>query len=123
MATMNKKRTVINNGDEVSAYGRATMARFMMVLCKDDMDRIKFSGENELTVDLHGLGAKASIILLNNIINLNRASCDIKVIHGFNHGTALKDVVNSRFFNPRIKGRAVVANNPGMTILSCKSAV
>ena len=99
------------------------MMRFKMVLKKDDVARIEKTGEKELTVDLHGLGTKDSLVLLNNIINLNRDSCNLCVIHGFNHGTALREMINERFRNPRIKDRTILKDNPGMTILSCEAAI
>ena len=92
--------------------------RLNIVLKKEDMDRIKISNE-DIVVDLHSLGTKDAMILVNNIINLTRQECNIKVIHGYNHGTDMKDMINSRFKNPRIKERKGVKQNLGVTILSC----
>lgn len=97
------------------------MMRFEMVMKKDDLARIDVK-DNTITVDLHGLGTCDSNILLNNIINLNREQHEIRVIHGFNHGIALKDMINRRFNNARIIGRTINPNNPGMTILACAAA-
>lgn len=97
------------------------MMRFQVVMKKDDLDRIMVK-DNTITVDLHGLGTCDSNILLNNIINLSRDECEIRVIHGFNHGVALKDMINRRFNNARITGRTVDPKNPGMTILACAAA-
>lgn len=94
------------------------MARMEMVLKKEDMDRIKVSG-NKIQVDFHGLGTKDALILLNNVINLNRNSCDIEAIHGYNHGTCLKEMINQRFRNPRIQKRIVSEANPGVTFIKC----
>lgn len=98
------------------------MARFSLVLKKEDMARIHVKNEAEIFVDLHGLRTDEAIKFLNNIINLNKEECIIRVIHGFNHGTALRDMINNRFCNPRIRNRQVVKSNPGMTILRCASA-
>lgn len=93
--------------------------RMELVFKKEDMERIKAGKNGEITVDLHGLGTKESIVLLNNIININMDSCKIRVIHGYNHGVALKDMVNQRFCNQRITERFTSKKNPGITILSC----
>jgi hypothetical protein len=99
------------------------MNRFRLVLKKEDMERIRISDTNdeEIIVDLHELGTKEAMVLVNNIINLNRDNCNIKVIHGYNHGTALKDMINSRFKNPRIVSRHGVASNLGVTVIQCRA--
>ena len=94
--------------------------RLSLVLNKEDIQRIKVS-EGNITVDLHNLGTKDAMILINNIININRDECNIRLIHGYNHGIALKDMINSRFKNPRIVKKQAVSGNLGMTILACKS--
>lgn len=108
---MNKEEMLIN--------------RLSMILNKEDIKRIKIKKNNEtnveeFAVDLHNLGTKDAMVLVNNIINLNRDECEIEVIHGYNHGIALKDMINSRFHNPRIMEKKSVARNMGITILACK---
>lgn len=100
-----------------------TKMMMKMILKKDDIARVGINGENSFSVDLHGLGTKDSMVLVNNLINLNRNACKITIIHGFNHGTALKEMINGRFENKRIANRNSVANNPGITILDCVAAL
>lgn len=99
-----------------------TMMMFKMVLRCEDLRRINIIDNEEIAVDLHGLGTKDSLVLMNNIINLNRNQCSIEVIHGFNHGTALKDMINGRFYNRRVVSMKPAPNNPGVTVLECASA-
>lgn len=99
-----------------------TMMMFKMVFRGEDLQRINVIGNEEIAVDLHGLGTKDSLVLMNNIINLNRNQCSIEVIHGFHHGTALKDMINGRFYNRRVVSMKPAPNNPGVTVLECASA-
>jgi len=97
------------------------LARLTLVLKKADLDRIRIEERTDtVLVDLHNLGTKDAKILLNNIINLNKNDCNIKVIHGYNNGIALKDMINRRFVNPRIEKKTECVNNKGVTILACK---
>lgn len=96
------------------------LKRLNMVLPQKDLARITIEKDTDaVLVDLHNMGTKDAKILLNNIINLNRNGCVIKVIHGYNHGIALKDMINGRFNNPRINTKEEHEKNKGMTILSC----
>lgn len=99
-----------------------TMMMFKMVFRGEDLQRINVINNREIEVDLHGLGTKASLIFINNIINLNRNQCELNVIHGFNHGTALKDMINGRLHNRRITNIKPVVGNPGVTVLECAAA-
>lgn len=99
-----------------------TMSMFKIIFGNDDLQRINVISDNEVSVDLHGLGTRASIVLVNNVINLNRGKCELSVIHGFNHGTALKDMINNRFHNPRVINMKRVVGNYGVTVLECAAA-
>ena len=99
-----------------------TMSMFKIIFGNDDLQRINVISNNEVSVDLHGLGTRASLTLVNNVINLNRGKCELSIIHGFHHGTALKDMINRRFTNHRIIGMKPVEGNPGVTVLECAAA-
>lgn len=101
--------------------GTELKSRLALVLKKEDLARIKVPDEDKVIIDLHNLGTKEAMILVNNVINLNKKECEINVIHGYNHGIALKDMINNRFKNSRIVERKSVAGNEGMTVLACKS--
>ena len=75
--------------------GTELKSRLALVLKKDDLARIKVVDEEKILVDLHNLGTKEAMILVNNIINLNRNECEISVIHGYNHGIALIAEISS----------------------------
>lgn len=95
--------------------------RLSLVLSSNDMNRIKISSNNGITIDLHNLGTREAMILINNVINIIPDECCIKLIHGYNHGVALKEMINCRFKNPRIERKESVDGNLGATVLVCKS--
>lgn len=92
------------------------MGRLNMVLTKEDINRIQ-EYPDRMFVDLHGKSRKEAKQLLNNIINIIRHPFTIEVVHGYNHGTALKDMIITEEINPRIISRNVPAYNVGETIL------
>lgn len=70
-----------------------------------------------LRVDLHKMKVWEATVYLNNVVN--RTPKDIKeivVIHGYNNGTALLDMVRNDFVNKRIKMK-LKGLNQGITSL------
>lgn len=93
----------------------------LQIFCKsDDFYRFKFytyRGHLSITVDVHGLSCKEAYRLINNIINYANSSFGLVVIHGFNHGTAIKDMLANSFNNPNIEIKYVDPYNPGITYI------
>ena len=97
------------------------MDKLSMILTKDELDRIKIIKNNsEICMDLHKLTAKQAKRLVSNLIALNRTSFSLRLIHGYNHGTAIKEMLWNKFDNDRLKERKTVENNPGQTIFMIK---
>ena len=95
--------------------------KLMMVMTKDEMGRIKFNGRL-ITVDLHGLTSRMAERLIKNIMALDREGYDICAIHGYSHGTAIKEMISGRLQGSRLKGKDPVKRNPGRTILRMQAA-
>ena len=79
--------------------------RFSQVLTGEDIKRINIKEKNgniKIMVDVHGMTVKAAKRLINNIINMAMTVVEIVIIHGYNHGTAIKDMLLNRFENSHI---------------------
>ncbi len=81
--------------------------RILFVTPKGDSKRLKFKEcDNEVlnvTVDVHGMKCWEARKFLNNILNIAKSRIEISVIHGYNHGTDIKDMINCNFSNPHIQ--------------------
>ena len=95
------------------------MGRLNMILTKDDMNRIQ-EYPDRMSLALHGKTKKEAKRLLNNVINTIRHPFTMEVIHGYNHGTVLKDMIFEEMINPRIITKDVPFYNIGETILYIK---
>ena len=100
--------------------------RLEMVFTKEEIARITEKVSNNMhtiTVDVHGLKVKEAQRLLKNLTALNREGYDITVIHGYTHGTAIKNMLESdQLNNPRITGKEKVKGNYGRTVIKMNSA-
>lgn len=89
-----------------------------MILTKDELRRVKArikNGKAEITVNVHNMHVKEAQRLLKNLIAVDRKCEEMHVIHGFNHGTAIKDMIASDLVSPRIISKSVRRDNPGLT--------
>ena len=97
--------------------------RIRLLFTDEEISRItEYGTQRKLSVDLHGMKASKAVTFLKNIILLNRDEFEIHVIHGFNHGTAIKDTI---YRDAAIKRRYSLQGinwNPGETILKVKAA-
>lgn len=74
----------------------------------------------KIFADVHGMTVRQAKRFINNIINVvNRIGIKFKlaVIHGYNRGTAIKEMLATSFYNPHISYRYVVPNNQGITYM------
>ncbi len=96
------------------------MQKMTFVMFGDDLWRVKISHEEDGTpivcVDLHQMSCKEARRALNNIIALYKFEFKLDVIHGYNHGTAIRDMIRGDFNNRRIK-RMFFPHNQGRTVL------
>ncbi len=96
--------------------------RMSMVFTKKDMDRIIIRKKEDesvvLKADLHEMKYMESKRFINNLIALIREPFELDIIHGYNHGTVLRDMIHNDLDNPRIKSKTLLLWNEGETLLS-----
>ena len=95
--------------------------RMTLVLSSKEMARITegqaAAHTENYMIDLHGLKRKEAKRFLNNIVNLITRTTELRVIHGYNHGTVLKDMIREDFSNPKIREVRLSVFNLGETVL------
>ncbi|NLG93096.1 MAG: Smr/MutS family protein [Clostridiales bacterium] len=75
---------------------------------------------NLLEVNIHGMTAEEAKRGLEQLLNRADAKItEIRVIHGYNSGQALRDMVRLRLKHPRIAAK-LVCLNPGETRILLK---
>ena len=92
------------------------LQRLSIIFTADDMNRITVS-EDGLLVDLHGKSRHEAMVFINNIINLINHPFVLDVIHGYNRGTVLKQMLRKEKINSRIVSRKGSNYNMGETFL------
>ena len=95
--------------------------RLRMILTDDELSRLVICDDNpckiSIIADVHGMKCGQARRFINNVINITRQGFSLVVIHGFHHGTAIKNMLASDFNNDRIILNQADHNNPGRTIL------
>ena len=97
------------------------MKRSIIIVQEKDAGRVrvykKENGEMVVSVDLHNMYKEEAKRLINEIIDINHVEFSLEIIHGFNHGTILRNMVQSELKNQRIVNRYSPKWNPGSTYL------
>lgn len=93
------------------------MQRFQMIFTEEEIARITRIDEHAYEIDLHGEHREEAKRFLNNFINVTRHPFILSVIHGYNHGTVLLEMLHSDFDNPRVTNMNVVPFNQRETVL------
>ncbi len=93
--------------------------RLRMVLTQSEMNRIIISesrsGKIRITADVHGMKCYEARRFINNIINIVRTAFQLVIIHGYNHGTAIKEMLAQNFSNDHIYEQFPDPRNQGVT--------
>ena len=96
------------------------MQKMTFIMYENNLQRINIYHEEDGTpviqIDLHQLTCREARKALNNILALYRFGFKLDIIHGYNHGTALRDMIRSDFNNKRIIGM-IIPHNQGRTVL------
>lgn len=88
-------------------------------LSGDGVMRFQIQG-TVATADLHGVYQQDAKDLLSGWLNTAPAAVtELRVIHGYQRGTALRDMLRSGFSHPRVKA-VLPSLNPGETRLVLK---
>ena len=98
---------------------RSLMSLFEIFMTQEEMKRISAGARDEdVVVDLHGLHKWEALRFIRNIIASCKTSLKLILIHGYNHGTVLKDMIRGDTkISPRVKEVVTCEWNPGMTSL------
>ena len=96
--------------------------RLRMIYTENMIERIQVLSSLEgkiekIIVDVHGLSCQEARQFINNVINLSFGSCTVEVIHGYRHGTKIKEMIQEKFLNPYIKLIIPDQFNLGVTYL------
>lgn len=95
------------------------ISRLRMVLTNDELNRItvkeKATGKIRITADVHGMKCYEARRFINNIINIVRTAFQLVIIHGYNHGTAIKEMLAHNFSNDHICEQFPDPRNQGVT--------
>jgi len=91
-----------------------------LIFSYEEIERMQIDESEQqlnITVDVHGLKCCEARRFINNLINLLRMSFQLIVIHGYNHGTAIKDMLATDFSNPHVRKSYPDSYNQGVTHL------
>ena len=80
--------------------------------------KINQDGSPNITYDAHGLTVQEARRTIRNLINIARTPVHLNVIHGFNHGTGIKDMLAQETFSGRLISRFCPESNPGKTFMT-----
>lgn len=98
------------------------MTNMKMIFSEAELKRIEcntvIDGLAYVELDLHGLTYKKAERMVANVICVNRGRFVVKVIHGYNHGTVLKEMIMNETISSRISKRVSPVWNPGQTFLT-----
>ncbi len=93
--------------------------RLRMVFTDEEINRLTISEVDErrirIVADVHGMKCSQARRFINNIINTVRVAFQLIVIHGYNHGTAIKDMLAQNFSNTHITEKHADPYNQGVT--------
>ena len=97
------------------------MERMAFVLHGDNLKRVSvFRDDDEQTVvkvDVHGMCRESAQRSLNNIIAIIRSPFVLDVIHGYNGGTVIKEMICNDLKSRKIVSHRSPNWNPGETFL------
>lgn len=94
-------------------------SRLRMVFTNEEIGRLTINeiDENNIRIvaDVHGMKCSQARRFINNIINTVRVASQLIIIHGYNHGTAIKDMLAQDFNNTHITEKHQNLYNQGVT--------
>lgn len=96
------------------------MQKMDFLLYGSNLWRVKISHEEDGTpiieINLHEMNRKEVLELITNILAWYRFNFILNLIHGYNHGTAIRDMIRTEIHNKRIIGMTC-PRNKGLTII------
>ena len=88
--------------------------KLSMIFTTEQMNRLNFSNE-EIYVDLHGMGKDAAYWFIKCIIGMCLTTTHLILIHGYNHGTVLKEMIHTYHLSDKISKLYTETGNMGIT--------
>lgn len=93
--------------------------RLCVIFSQAEMRRLSISldetHEIRITADVHGMTCYEAKRFLRNIINILRIAFKLTVIHGYRHGTAIKEMLVNSFSSNRVSSIIGIPYNLGRT--------
>lgn len=96
--------------------------KFRLIFKEEELNRISFEGENGdeiIVVDVHGMKCSAAHRFVHNIITVIHAAFKLLVIHGYNNGTAIRDMLRSGLKETKVVSVTPDIDNDGRTMIIC----
>lgn len=94
-----------------------------MIFTQEDMQRLQIIKTpnsdclSTVIVNVHEMKCYEARRFINNLINVIHIAFTMVIIHGFNHGTAIKDMLAHSFINSHIQNQYLDIHNPGVTYM------
>ena len=93
--------------------------KLQMIFTNDEISRLSIKEapgtKPQIIADVHGMKCSQARRFINNIINTIRETFKLIIIHGYNHGTAIKDMLAESFCNSHITEQFPDPYNQGIT--------
>lgn len=93
--------------------------RLQMIFTQEEIDRLSIKEhtrkETQIIADVHGIKFYQAKHFINNIFNTMHSAFKLVIIHGYNHETAIKDMLSVNFINSHITDQYVDPYNQGVT--------
>ncbi len=92
-----------------------------MIFTEEELSRISIQEPPDcvphIIADVHGMKCHQAKRFINNIINVIKSAFRLDIIHGYNHGTAIKDMLAENLINNHISEKHQDSANQGVTHL------
>ena len=69
----------------------------------------------QIRYDVHDMSAKKAKSKIRSLIAVTPCTADICIVHGYTHGTAIKDMIQTEQISRRIMSKGSPEYNPGIT--------
>ena len=90
--------------------------KYEFLYSKTMYERVKWTGDNCATVNVHGLSVGRAIKFIRNLLCLSISEpLILEVIHGYNHGTAIKEAIQKESLSRMPYQLISIPYNPGIT--------
>lgn len=90
--------------------------KLSLILTQKDMNRLQFRDkEGEIIADVHGMKCYEAKRFINNIINIAMTKIKLTIVHGYNHGTAIRDMIRQSYNNAHVRYIIPDQQNQGIT--------